>query len=86
MKAKYSNQRYFEDCFIDDMKWFTTEIHFTTDFDRICCCSWWTFWTPCLNGQLLTFIIEAFELLTESCAKFNLLFVNIFNMQLHVAW
>jgi len=36
-----------------------------------------------LSGQL-TFITETFELLTESCAKCDLLFVYIFNVQWHV--
>jgi len=32
----------------------------------------------------MTFITKTFELLKKSCAKINLLCMNIFNVQLHV--
>jgi len=48
--------------------------HFTTDFDHVLL-QLMDIMTPCLNT-------ETFELLSKSCAKF--LFMNRFNVQLHV--
>jgi len=56
--------------------------HFATDFDRVLLQLVGTDIVNTLfkyrvNLRHLTFVIETFELLMNSCAKFDLLFVNI---------
>jgi len=66
-----------------DTKWFASRVHWYSNCiisQQTCCCSWWavTLWTlfkySAAIGDIETFL---FELLMNSCAKFDLLFVNI---------
>jgi len=77
-----------KDCFVDDMEWLATRFHwlrqsyhFETNFDRVLLHlvdilnTSFKYW---VSYRQLTFIIETFfELSLKSCAKFDLLFVNI---------
>ena len=46
-----------EHCLAIDMEWFATGVHWlgnpviSKETSIICCCSWWTFWTPSLNTE-----------------------------------
>jgi len=69
------------------MIWFTSSLirqlyHFATDFDRVLLHQMNidivnTLFKYTVSLRHLTLMIETFELLMKSCAKFDILFVNI---------